>query len=820
MKKIDLTGVWEMRPLKSNESIKATVPGSVMSDLLQNGKMDDPFYRDNEEIARRVSEEDYQYRRSFTVDRELLQWDCVSLISEGIDTISEVVLNGQVIARTNNMHHDHEWDVKPYIREGDNEIIVTLFSPIKHIEQCHAKRPLWGIGEAMKGYPHIRKAHYMFGWDWGPQLPDMGIWRDIYISAWQTARIKDVYMTQEHLEDEVHIHVDVDLEAYRQAGLILAIKVTTPDGSVVTEDASVESARERMTIKIEHPELWWPNGYGKQPLYDVNVTLLEGASVCDTEDYRIGLRTITIRNEPDEWGKSFEFVVNGLRIFAKGANYIPEDNIIARVTRERTERLIQDCIEANFNMIRVWGGGYYPSQDFYKLCDQYGLIVWQDFMFACSIYELTDEFKTSIVKEVKDNVKRLRHHASLGIWCGNNEVESAWVDWGWPDDPKLKKDYLMIFEEIFPELMQQLDPNTFYWPSSPSTSGGFEDPNNFDSGDVHYWSVWHGQKPFTDYRKYHFRFCSEFGFQSFPSLKTVEAFTEPEDRNIFSYVMEKHQKNASANGRIMYYLSDNFLYPKDFSSLLYASQLLQAEAIKYGVEHWRRNFGRSMGALYWQINDCWPVASWSSIDSFGRWKALHYYAKRFYEPVLLSICEEGTDAAIHVTNESLHPIDAEVHWTLRTNTSEVLQEGKVAYRVGEMSTALIESLSFGDVLDAAKMRETYLECKLMIDRKLESTATVLFTKPKHFNFVNPQMKIDVHEKEERFIVSVQTTEGFAKSIELELEEADAKFSDNYFDLSVGDKKEIIVLKSNINSGLSKEEFVEQLKIRSIYDISN
>ena len=368
-----------------------------------------------------------------------------------------------------------------------------------------------------------------------------------------------------------------------------------------------------------------------------------------------------------------------------GANYIPEDNLLARTSFEKTEKLLKDSVEANFNMVRIWGGGHYPEDYFFDLCDRLGLIVWQDFMFACSAYQLTDEFLDTVKKEAVDNIKRLRHHASLGIWCGNNEVEEGWVYWGWPQDPKRKTDYIKLFEFILPDIVKEHDPETFYWSSSPSSGGGFDEPRDPNRGDMHYWEVWHGLKPFTEYRKYFFRFCSEFGFQSFPALKTVESFTLPEDRNIFSHVMESHQKNSGANGKILYYLSENFLYPKDFDSLLYASQLLQAEAIKYGVEHWRRNRGRCMGSLYWQLNDCWPVASWSSIDSFGRWKALHYFAKKFYSPILLSIEEEGKTASIHVTNETMQDVQGLIEWKLRTNTSEVLKEGLAEINVEKLS---------------------------------------------------------------------------------------------------------------------------------------
>ncbi len=385
-----------------------------------------------------------------------------------------------------------------------------------------------------------------------------------------------------------------------------------------------------LTSSIHNPKLWWPNGYGDQPLYKVQVELLdEDGTVLETITKRIGLRTLTISQEKDLWGKEFAFCVNGVKIFAMGGNYIPEDCIYSRITPEVQKYLLESCKRANFNCVRVWGGGYYPSDHFYDLCDEMGLIVWQDLMFACNVYDLTEEFEDNITKEITENVKRLRHHASLGLWCGNNEMESAWDHWPevQSESKYLRADYIKMFEYVIPKAVRAADSETFFWQSSPSSGGCFDDPDDENRGDCHYWDVWHGQKPFTDYQKHYFRFCSEFGFQSFPCLKTVESFTEEKDRNIFSRVMENHQKNPAANGKILYYLSENFRYPENFRKLLYVSQILQGMAMKYGVDHWRRHRGRCMGTLYWQINDNWPVASWASIDYFGRWKALHYMAK-------------------------------------------------------------------------------------------------------------------------------------------------------------------------------------------------
>ncbi|MDQ0229617.1 beta-mannosidase [Metabacillus malikii] len=820
MKKLDLNGLWKMRSTKAHEWMNATVPGSVMHDLFSQGEIDDPFYRDNEDQAYDISSKDYEFTRSFTIDEAIANHQHVIIRFDGLDTISKITLNGHVIAQTNNMHRTYEFDIKPYITVGENTLHITLYSPIQYITEKQKETKLWGVTDAIEGFPHIRKGHSMFGWDWGPQIPDLGIWRDVSILAWNKGRIDDVYITQQHNHNEVSLNVRVNVQGTERETLGLEVKLTSPTGEVDTTKVNHLSKEENITINVKEPKLWWPNGYGEQPLYQVEIKTVNEQEQLDQKSLTIGLRTIEVKHEPDEWGKSFEFIVNGLPIFAMGANYIPEDNLLARNSRQRTETLINDCVDANFNMIRVWGGGIYPEDYFFDLCDRKGLIVWQDFMFACSMYDLNDEFRETVEHEVIDNMKRIRHHASLGIWCGNNEVEEAWVHWGdMPDDDyKHKADYIKLFEFIIPELAKKLDPQTFYWSSSPSSGGGFNEPRNPNEGDMHYWEVWHGLKPFSEYEKFHFRFCSEFGFQSFPSMKTIQTFTVPEDRNIFSYVMEKHQKNGAANGKILFYLSENFLYPKDFDSLLYASQLLQAEAIKYGVEHWRRNRGRCMGSLYWQLNDCWPVASWSSIDYYGRWKALHYFAKKFYSPILLSLREDGTNVEIHVTNETRENVTARIEWTLRKNTSEIVKQGTLSTEIASLTANQCEKLDFADVLTKEAKRNTYVECTLYIDDKEHTTTTLLFAKPKHFEFLNPEIMTEITETEETYDITLQTAT-FAKYVELELLEADCKFSDNYFDLSSGTNKVITVKKDSLSVELDITSFKQQLKVRSVFDIA-
>ena len=556
----------------------------------------------------------------------------------------------------------------------------NLRPPNGFCRDAYAACRVEGSNDCTRGFPHLRKAHCMLGWDWGPRLPDAGIWRGIDLLKVDEARLISVFVRQTHSAGSVRLDFEPEIESHTglcacsERPFKVRVTVVSPSDEVYSSDGG--------SIVIDNPMLWWPNGYGGQPLYAVRAELLDGERVLDSWERRIGLRTIGMKRQKDQWGESFETSVNGVSIFAMGADYIPEDNLLPRVTPERTRRLLEDCKLANYNAIRVWGGGYYPDDWFYDACDELGLVVWQDFMFACAIYELTEEFAENIRREVADNARRLRHHASLGLWCGNNEMEWQVDDDVYVATPKQKADYIRMYEYLIPKALREYDPVTFYWPASPSSGGGFDEPNDPNRGDVHYWDVWHGDKPFTEYRKFFFRYASEFGFQSFPGLKTVESFTKPSDRNIFSYVMEKHQRNKSANGRIMSYMAQTFLYPTAFDTLLYASQLLQAEAVRYGVEHWRRNRGRCLGAIYWQVNDCWPVASWSSIDYYGRWKALHYAARRFFAPVLLSCEEEGTltqttcvndqdksdgfgiekSARLNISNETMREVRAEVRW--------------------------------------------------------------------------------------------------------------------------------------------------------------
>jgi len=816
---LDLNGKWRMKRAGTEEWIDALVPGSVYNDLMLQGKMPDPFYRDNEYEALDLSGFDYIYEREFTIDEGMLGHDSVVLLCEGLDTLCDVYINDTMVLSASNMHRIYETDIKDFLIAGCNRIRVYFHSPVRYCTEKQKEYPLINSNDALPGISHLRKAHYMFGWDWGPKLPDMGIWRSISIRGYDFARIDDVYITQIHGDNEVTLNVRVRIRNWSGITSQIKASVTSPDNSVIAAASEARSDEEYIMIPIKNPRLWWPNNLGDQPLYNVRVDLYHGDRLLDACSYRIGLRTLVVKRERDQWGESFMFEVNGTAIFAMGANYIPEDNILARCSREKTEKLIKSCVKANYNLIRVWGGGYYPDDYFYDLCDEYGIIVWQDLMFSCGVYSFTDEFRENVTREVVDNMKRLRHHASLGIWCGNNEQELGWAEWGWSEKcpGKLKDDYINQFEKLLHEIAEEVDPNTFYWPSSPSSGGGFKDPNGESSGDMHYWAVWHDKLPFTAYRSVCPRFMSEFGMQSFPCLKTVESFTLPEDRNIFSYVMESHQKNGTGNEKILHYIAENFRYPKDFDSLLYVSQLIQAESMRYGVEHWRRNRGRCMGALYWQVNDCWPVASWSSIDYYGRWKAVHYAARRFFAPILVSACEDGTTVTLHISNETKEAVEGVLSWRLMDNCSRVIEKGEKRVTVEAFSSARYEELDLSGLLDSMdRKRNTYLEFNFTVNERIVSSGTVLFVKPKHFSFLDPEITTEVYEQADRYVIHV-ASKAFAKFVELRLDTMDPVFSDNCFDLSAGYRKEVYIMKEDLDKSLSPEQLAGQLTVRSIYD---
>ncbi|MBR3804809.1 MAG: glycoside hydrolase family 2 protein [Clostridia bacterium] len=802
MKTTSLCGKWKMTG--NGYDCEGVIPGSLYSFLLNAGLIEDPYYRDNESFALELTRHDYTFEKRFDFTPD---GNCQILRFEGLDTFCDIELNGVFIAHTDNMHVTYEFDVTNYLVKGENVLKVTCREIHTYIKEKHKQAALYNSFFSLAGFAHIRKSHCMLGWDWGPYLPDMGIWRPVYLITKNSASITNFKIEQKHDNGRVFIKPLVEIDGVADC----RVTVTCPDGK------TKYNIKANAEWEVPSPELWWPRGLGKQPLYTVSAEVIENGKVCDVKQLKIGLRTLKLIRERDKWGESFTHECNGLKFFAMGADYIPEDNILSRCSKERTRELLNLCVGANFNAIRVWGGGHYPEDYFFDLCDELGIVVFFDLAFACTLYHPDEKMIESIKKEVRQNLRRLRHHPSIALVCGNNEVESAnFQKKGTEPFDSSVPILVELFTKIIAEIEKEECGEIPYIHTSPLTMDSFVTPNDENYGDSHYWTVWHGGKPFTEYRNHHFRYLSEFGFQSFPSEKTLNAVTLPEDRNIFSRVMELHQRNNDANSKIINYLSQNFLYPNNFGTLIYASQLLQAEAIRYGVEHLRRERGRCMGTLYWQLNDIWPTASWSSVDYYGRLKALHYYAKRFYSPVLLS-CEEigetatrpfvimepyfydyETKAKLSITNDTRNEVKGVVNAYLRNADGEILQSFSWNVSVSPFSVLTLDETNF----NKTNVLENYYSFELIVEDKVISEGSVLFTAPKHFKFKDPKLSAEIVGDE-----IIIRSKAFAKSVEIDSPDCDMILSDNYFDINFGEKR-VKILKGNPKT----------LSLRSVYNI--
>ena len=821
MVKQTLSGTWQFRASGSKEWLPANVPGGVHTDLLALGRIPDPFVADNEKKVQWVAESDWEYRRIFDVDKALTGEEHKTLVCDGLDTLAEVSVNGRLLGKTDNMFRRWTWDVGGLLKARANELKIVFRAPVTFINTRQAAKPLMGGGD-IPGGPHLRKAPCQWGWDWGPKLPPIGIWKDIRLEGYSQAKLEDVHIRQIHTDGKVTVSAEIKIEQWDEADLRTTLKVISPDGQIRFVEAEPSTCGDlsicNLQFAISNPQIWWPNGFGKQPLYQVEVILETGKNVLDQHNYQVGLRRLELRREPDEWGESFTFVVNGIPIFAKGADWIPADSFPTRISDFSMERLIRGAAAAHMNMLRVWGGGFYEEERFYDLCDRYGILVWQDFIFACGIYPEEQAFAENVYVEAIENVRRLRHHASLALWCGNNEMEQGWVDWKWNDsnDPtiqSLKAGYDHMFHHLLPGVVAAEDPDRPYWPSSASSGIPFAAPNSQQRGDTHYWDVWHGRKPFSAYREQFPRFMSEFGFQALPPYKTIQTYADSKDQNMTSYIMEHHQRSGSGNGLMIGQMTDTFRMPKDFQALVYLSMVLQAEGIRYGVEHWRRARQRVSGTLIWQLNDCWPVASWSSIDYFGRWKALHYAARNFYAPILLSVEDKGERMGLFVTNDTPTAWNGEVRWSLETLAGKKLDQGSEKVSAAALAATPVCMLDFSERVNDENRRQVVFIAELWKGRKLLRRQVATFAPNKHLELVAPQIETKVSAIGQQLTIQL-TASSLARFVELELEGAEVVFSDNYFDLPAGQS---LTVTCPLPDGWKLEQAKGAVQFRSLYD---
>ncbi|MGV8026486.1 MAG: glycoside hydrolase family 2 protein [Anaerolineaceae bacterium] len=817
MKIQSLSGNWKFRQKGQQEWLPAEVPGGVHTDLLALGRIPDPFIGDNEKHVRWVAESDWEYYRQITVEPELMQQSHIWLVCDGLDTLATVNLNETELGRTNNMFRQYRWDVKSFLKAGKNDFHITFDSPVRFATTQQSVRPMPGVSQAIPGGPYLRKAPCQFGWDWGPQLPPMGIWKDIRLEGYESARIEEVRLKQYHTEDQVTIEARISIQNWDEAPYLASMHLIAPDGQIFESKGTVSGEKPCiLQVEVLNPKLWWPNGYGSQPLYQASIELSQSDLLLDQREYQLGLRTIELRQQPDEWGRSFTFVVNGQPIFAKGSNWIPADSFPTRISNAKLERLIRAAADTHQNMLRVWGGGFYEDERFYDLCDRFGILVWQEFIFSCSVYPLDDaEFVENIRIEVMENIRRLRHRASLALWCGNNEMEWGWVEWGWkaPEYQDFKISYDRFFHHTLPAWCADEDPEHVYWPSSPSSNTPFENPNGQQQGDAHYWDVWHGRKPFIAYRSQYPRFMSEFGFQSLPPLETIRTYAKESEWNITSYIMEQHQKNNNGNALMVSQMLDSFQLPKDFESLVYLSLVLQAEGIRYGVEHWRRHPKQVSGTLYWQLNDCWPVASWSSLDYYGRWKALHYVARRFYAPLLLSIEDKPTEMDVAITSDLHEPWEGSVHWSLETLDGKVLQANVEPVAVAPFDVRPVCQLDFSSYLTDELRRNVIFIAELYQDGQIVARQTAYFVPIKHLAMTNPAISPHFQIEQQQIFIHL-TSLSLACQVECMLEGTDTVFSDNYFDLPAG---RTVAISAPLPHGWTSSQVMRAFKVRSIYD---
>ncbi|MGM9588214.1 MAG: glycosyl hydrolase 2 galactose-binding domain-containing protein [Candidatus Limivicinus sp.] len=826
MEKLCLNGQWILEPAKGGEALPCTIPGSVASALLEHGRMPDPYWRGNEKAVLPVFEKDYRFRRTFSVDPDAMFYRHIELRCDGLDTLAELTLNGVPVGTADNMHRTWRFDVKGVLQPGENTLEILFHSAAAYLK-AHPSR----IGK-----PHsvIRKAACMFGWDWGLDLPDMGIWRDISIEMYNEGRLEGVIFHQEHLTDLVKLTVE-PVCAQAAPDLQTRITLRSPDGTFLEQ--KTVNADVSCVFAVQSPQLWWPTGYGGQPLYTVETELLAGERVCDYRVQRIGLRTIVLDRTEVDGGSRYAFTVNDVPVFFRGENLIIEDAVLSRVTEDRWKRLIDNCLKSNLNGIRVWGGAVFPPELFYDLCDEAGLMVYQDMMFACSFYAVSEPFLQNVRGELNDNLARISHHVCIALLCGSNEIDATFTV-GCSTDPEtaelrrlfgagkdplpepvrqlLWAQYTPLFLRLIPEAARRWAPDTGYVPSSPSVRipGGAKSFFDYLSdGDMHYYLQYNGNAPYQKMRDFRCRFMTEMGFQSYPSMKTICDFTEPEDRMPYTPVMYAHQKCANGNETIELYMERDYCVPKDFSDYVYLSQLQAGEIMRYSVEHFRRDNGYCRGVILWQLNDCWPVVSWSGIDYYGRWKALQYYIKRFYAPVLLSACEEGDKATLWLSNETREDCAGTVGWRLLTTDGTVLDEGSREFTVAAGQSCPSVRLDYTGILEDTNRNGTYLHFWFETEQT-KTEGTVLFVLPKAFAFRMPHIRTAITESEREYRISLET-DCFAKAVALDTTEGDCVFSDNYVDLVPGECRIITARKEDCSGIRDAQALRSALRVNTL-----
>lgn len=784
VKEIPLNDNWLVKSEYDSVKIRTNIPNEIHSDLYKNKTIPHPFFGDNEKLIQWVAKKTWIYEREFDVDSTIISAENVEIVFDGIDTYSDIYLNEQLILQTDNQFRKWNVDVKPVIQQSNNRLKLVIHSPFE-IENQKIKEQ--GFQPPSDSRIFTRKAAYVYGWDWGSRIVTSGIWKPVKLESWNGPRLKDVFIIQDSLtQNKAYLKVQFEIYSRKEEEIRLAVNDVKIKADLKQGYQTVE-----INFEIDNPELWWPNGLGDQKLYKIDCSLIHSDYGAQTISKKIGLRTIELVHEKDSIGKSFYFKVNGMPVFMKGANYIPMQILGNDVDTNKYMRLINDVAESNMNMLRVWGGGIYEHDIFYDLCDEKGILVWQDFMFANGMYPADSSMLRNIECEASEQIKRLRNHPSIALFCGNNEIAEAWANWGWKNkytvdqQNKMQNDYDQIFHKLLPDLVNKLSPQIPYWPSSPQFGRG--DKRSLSEGDSHYWGVWHDEEPFEMYEKKVPRFMSEFGFQSYPSFKTLENWIEQDDLRFNSPILQSHQKHPRGNELIKKYMERDYKVPEKFSDFIYVSQLLQAEGIALGLEAHRRSMPYCMGTLYWQLNDCWPVVSWSGIDYEGRWKAMQYFVKKSFAPIIISGEIKDSMLNIFLVNDTKHPITGQLMISLLDFNGNNLLSKKLSCQINANSSKIIQEVDLREFSAVDKNRNFFL-MQFVSEEKNIAEKIFYFVKPKELKLSEPKINLTVEKVNDHFVITISSAT-LAKNVFVE-SNMDGRFSDNFFDVIPGRKIKI------------------------------
>ncbi|MFA0752762.1 MAG: hypothetical protein IMHGJWDQ_000524 [Candidatus Fervidibacter sp.] len=775
--------------LPPNRTIPAQVPGVVHLDLMRASKIPDPFYRRNELAVRWVEEREWWYRREFEVLKPFLQHDEVELIFHGLDTVATIWLNGEKVGETDNMFIPHRFSVKPLLRSGRNVLVVKFDSPT-HVAEERERRYGRLHSSFHSARPYLRKAQYSFGWDWGPRLPTFGIWRSVELCAYNVACLRSLWAYVTDLRNDAsvaQVRVEAEIHAVREVEGRVRFHLERGNQqflACVPVSLQLEDQTVYADITVNRPHLWFPNGLGEQPLYTLRCCVEVAGAAMDEKRVRVGLRKVELVRERDEEGESFLFRINGVPVFCKGANWIPADNFLPRMSKERYHQLLQKAAEAHMNMLRVWGGGIYEDEAFYEICDELGIMVWQDFMFSCAEYPEEAWFHEQVRAEAETIVKQLRYHPCIVLWCGNNEN-----DWLFNLKARGQRDRFYgetIYAQILPEICERLDPSRPYWQSSPF---GSTDPNSMQEGDRHSWEVWF-QQSYPHYLRDTGRFISEFGFQAPPVLATIDTFTAPEDRYPNSAVMEHHNKCVEGMQRIYRFMAAHFKVPSDFADWVRVAQLLQGEALKTGITHWRRRKFKTAGALFWQLNDCWTVVSWSVLDYFARPKAGYYFVKRSFAPILVALLPNDSPT-VWVVNDTLKPISGRVIVRVQDLWGKAIWERSEEIQCLPNTAQCVFSISLPTEFDSLRH---FIGAELWGREGELIGYDALFLAPyQHLSFPPATLEMTITPSETGGWLLRVSADVFVKGVWLEVDgDSDAEFSDNAFDLLPGMTRTVLL----------------------------